>query len=101
MQYGIRAALLGQRKPPTPVRLGDGEKGLAQAQAIPGVGRRSRGPAAAAAAAADAADSDTSQERPSKWQKVQYNKWTEAQKSFALKKLANFKGKQRRARCVQ
>ena len=81
--HGIRAALLGERKPPTPVRPRAGETGLAQAQALPGAARRSPPPAAAA-------DSDTTSERPSKRQKAEYTRWTEAQKSFALEKLANF-----------
>lgn len=101
MQPGIRAALLGKRKPPTPARLSGGQSGLAQAQPLPGVARRSPGPAAAPAAAADSAESDTSEERPSKQQKLQYNKWSAAQKSFALKKLANFKGKNRQQPCQQ
>ena len=57
MRFGIRAALLGQRKPPTPPaksRLGESVLGLAQAQTLPSAPRSPRAAAAPAAAAPDA-----------------------------------------------
>ena len=102
MQFGIRAALLGQRELPTPERLKQGSTGLAQAQALPSAPRRSPRQAAAAAPAAPAApaaEADAagipSGERPSKRQKTDYVLWTQHQKAFALKKLATFSGTQR------
>lgn len=95
-QLSLRGLFAGERRSPTPPpakRIGSAKGGLAAAAKLPGA--QSSSPAAATAAAAPPPEGSV--EPPAKKRHI---KWTDNQKSFALKMLDKFQGNDRRARCL-
>lgn len=99
-QLSIRALLGGERKPAPPLIKKPSKEGqtvLAQAATLPRAAKPGRSGAAAPPPAEPAA-AEASPQPPAKRNKTN---WTSSQRQFALNKLDKFKGKHRRARCLE